>query len=140
MEIDMRSVSPGRLKEIEAIMIEQVNRALEDYNKSVEEGPALTLEIKKIGDRPSGELSELLPLIQRSLAATKFFGAEPLLTRGSTDSNIPISLGIPAVTLGRGGKGGGAHSLEEWWLNDESGPNSIKLALLILIAEAGLAR
>jgi acetylornithine deacetylase/succinyl-diaminopimelate desuccinylase-like protein len=140
MEIDMRSVSPGRLKEIEAIMIEQVNRALEDYNKSVGEGPGLTLEIKKIGDRPSGELSELLPLIQRSLAATKFFGAEPLLTRGSTDSNIPISLGIPAVTLGRGGKGGGAHSPDEWWLNDESGPNSIKLALLILIAEAGLAR
>jgi acetylornithine deacetylase/succinyl-diaminopimelate desuccinylase-like protein len=140
MEVDMRSVSPERLKEIEKILIAQMNRALEDYNKTVKKGPKLTVEIEKIGDRPSGELAADLPLIQRSLAATVFFKAEPTLTRGSTDSNIPISLGIPAVTIGRGGKGGGAHSLGEWWMNDASGPESIKLALLILLAEAGLEK
>jgi tripeptide aminopeptidase len=138
MEVDMRSVSPDRLIEIEEIMITQTKRALDDYNKMVDKGPKLTVEIEKIGDRPSGELSSDLPLIQRSMAATKAFKTEPYLTRGSTDSNIPISLGIPAVTLGRGGKAGGAHSLGEWWVNDETGPASIKLALLILVAEAGL--
>lgn len=140
MEVDMRSVSPERLKEIEKILIAQMNRALEDYNKTVRRGPKLTIEIEKIGDRPSGELSATLPLVQRSMAATVYFKADPYLTRGSTDSNIPISMGIPAVTLGRGGKGGGAHSLGEWWMNDTSGAESIKLALLILLAEAGVEK
>jgi acetylornithine deacetylase/succinyl-diaminopimelate desuccinylase-like protein len=140
MEVDMRSVSPERLNAIEQILIEQVNRALDDYNKGVMKGPKLTVEIKKIGDRPSGELPPETPLIQRSLAATNFFDAEPFLTRGSTDSNIPISLGIPAVTLGRGGKGGGAHALSEWWMNDASGPASIKLAMLVVLAEAGVEK
>jgi len=140
MEIDMRSVSPERLKVIEQIMYHEVNRALEDYNKSVRNGPLLTVDIRKIGDRPSGELSDNLPLVQRALAATAFLKATPTLTRGSTDSNIPISMGIPAVTIGRGGQGGGAHSLTEWWMNDKSGPESIKLALLILLAEAGLEK
>lgn len=138
MEVDMRSVSPDRLKQIEEILIREVNRALLDYNKTLKKDPMLTLEIKKIGDRPSGELSIAVPLVQRALAATKYFQTQPYLTRGSTDSNIPIAMGIPAITIGRGGQGGGAHSLDEWWLNDESGPASIKLALLILIAEAGL--
>jgi hypothetical protein len=113
---------------------------LEDYNKKLLKDPMLTLDIEKIGDRPSGELSNGVPLIQRAMAATIYFQAEPYLTRGSTDSNIPIAMGIPAITIGRGGQGGGAHSLEEWWLNDESGPTSIKLALLILVAEAGLVK
>ena len=76
-------------------------------------------------------------MIQRALAATAYFKARPFLTRGSTNSNIPISLGVPAVTIGRGGKGGGAHSLGEWWLND-NGADAIKLALLIVAAEAGI--
>jgi acetylornithine deacetylase/succinyl-diaminopimelate desuccinylase-like protein len=140
MEIDMRSVSPERLKEIEAILLDQVHRALEDYNKTIRQGEALTVSIEKIGDRPSGELSEDLPLVQRALAVTRFFGSEPSLSRGSTDSNIPISMGIPSVTIGRGGQGGGAHSLDEWWLNDVTGAASIKLALLLLVSEAGLER
>lgn len=138
MEVDMRSVSPERLLEIEELLITQTNRALGDYNKMVVKGPKLTVDIEKIGDRPSGELSAEIPLIQRAMAATKSFKTEPYLTRGSTDSNIPISMGIPAVTLGRGGQAGGAHSLGEWWVNDKTGPESIKLALLILVSEAGL--
>jgi hypothetical protein len=49
-------------------------------------------------------------------------------------------MGIPSVTIGRGGQGGGAHSLDEWWLNDATGAASIKLALLLLVSEAGLER
>lgn len=139
MEIDMRSVSPDRLKEIESVFLESMEVGLEKYNATGVKAP-VTLELVKIGDRPSGELSETLPLIQRALAATSYFEATPRLTRGSTNSNIPISKGVPAVTLGRGGKGGGAHSLHEWWMDDASGPKSIQLAMLILIAEARLVK
>lgn len=137
IEVDMRSVSPEKLTGIEKIFLTQINKALDDYNTTVKKGAKLTLNLEKIGERPSGELPESLPLIQRAIAATSYFKAEPILTRGSTNSNIPISLGVPAITIGRGGKSGGAHSLDEWWLN-ENGADAIKLALLILVSEAGV--
>ncbi|WP_421976035.1 M20/M25/M40 family metallo-hydrolase [Roseivirga seohaensis] len=137
MEVDMRSVSPDRLNQIDKIFKDAMNRALVDYNNSGIKGEKLTLELEQIGDRPSGELATSLDLVQRSMAATEYFGEEPSLTRGSTNSNIPISLGIPAVTLGRGGVGSDGHSLTEWWLN-KNGADAIKLALLVTVAEAGL--
>ena len=106
----------------------------------MKKGEALTLDLEKIGDRPSGELGENLPLILKAIAATNYFNAKPTLTRGSTDSNIPIALGIPAITIGRGGKAANAHSLDEWYLNDETGALAIKLSMLILLAEAGLGQ
>jgi acetylornithine deacetylase/succinyl-diaminopimelate desuccinylase-like protein len=139
MEIDMRSVSPQRLLSMESILKEQMQKALEAYNKTVKKGDLLTVDVEKIGDRPSGELGENLPLILKAIAATNYFDAKPTLTRGSTDSNIPIALGIPAITIGRGGQSANAHSLDEWYLNDESGALAIKLSMLILVAEAGLA-
>ena len=72
------------------------------------------------------------------MAATAYFGEIPELGRGSTNINIPVSLGIPAVCIGRGGKGGGAHSLHEWYVN-EDGPKAIQLALMITLAQAGMA-
>ncbi len=137
MEVDMRSVSPDRLNQIDKIFKDAMNRALVDYNNSGIKGEKLTLVLEQIGDRPSGELATSLALVQRSMAATQFFGEEPSLTRGSTNSNIPIALGIPAVTLGRGGVGSDGHALTEWWLN-KNGADAIKLALLVTVAEAGL--
>ena len=90
-------------------------------------------------NRPSGRLDINLPLIQRAVAATSLLGGTPITGgSGSTDSNIPISMGIPSITIGRGGDGGGAHSLDEWWRN-EDGHLAIEKALLIMVAEAGLA-
>ena len=137
MEIDMRSIEAPRLDSMEALLITAVNTALIDQNRLKRLGADLTVEIEQIGNRPSGELEPSLPLIQRALAATAFFGKRPRLTRGSTNSNIPISLGIPAVTIGRGGIGAFGHSLNEWWLNKD-GHKAIQLALLLLVAEAGL--
>lgn len=139
MEIDMRSVSPEKLLGIERILKEQMQRALDDYNMKVKKGDLLTLNLEKIGERPSGELGENLPLILKAIAATSYFDAQPTLTRGSTDSNIPIALGVPAITIGRGGKSDNAHALDEWYINDETGVLAIKLAMLILVAEAGLS-
>jgi len=138
MEIDMRSESPERLNQIDAILKTSIQKALEEHNAMKRSGPALTVDVKKIGERPSGELSNTLPLIQRSIAAASYFGETPEINRGSTNSNIPISKGIPAVTIGRGGKGGNAHSLAEWWY-DHEGYKAIQLALLTVLAEAGFA-
>jgi tripeptide aminopeptidase len=137
MLIDVRSIAPYRLDEMEVLLNQAVQQALEEQNAIRRRGEALTVSVEKIGNRPSGELDPSLPLIQRAMAATEHFGAVPELTRGSTDSNIPISLGVPAITIGRGGRGGNAHSLDEWWVNDE-GHKAIQLALLILLSEAGL--
>ena len=137
MLIDVRSIAPYRLDEMEALLNQAVQQALEEQNAIRRRGEALTVSVEKIGNRPSGELDPSLPLIQRAMAATEHFGVVPELTRGSTDSNIPISLGVPAITIGRGGRGGNAHSLDEWWMNDE-GHKAIQLALLILLSEAGL--
>ncbi|MFD2098904.1 M20/M25/M40 family metallo-hydrolase [Flagellimonas iocasae] len=138
-EIDMRALSPINLDEIEAIFKKSVEKAIAEYNASGVKGE-VTYELEQIGDRPSGELPATLPLIQRAMAATQYFGVEPSLGRGSTNINIPVSKGIPSICIGRGGQGGGAHSLHEWYMNDETGAESIQLALLITLAQAGLEK
>ncbi|MEP3211290.1 MAG: M20/M25/M40 family metallo-hydrolase [Maribacter sp.] len=138
MEVDMRSVDATRLVQMDSIFKASMNTAVEEYNATGVHDQ-IALELIKIGDRPSGELPLTTPLVQRAIAATTFFGETPKLTRGSTNGNIPIAMGIPAVTLGRGGKGGGAHSLGEWWMNAD-GAKAIKLALLITMADAGLSK
>ena len=84
----------------------------------------------------SGKVDVKNHLVQRAIAATNYMGGKPKLTIGSTDSNVPIALGLPAITIGRGGDGGKNHSLDEWWLNKD-GYKAIHLALLVLLAETG---
>jgi len=138
MEVDMRSESPERLAGIDALLQAAVKKALAEENVMKKMGKDLTVEVKLIGERPSGSNDPNLPVIQRAMASAVYFGAEPNLGVGSTNSNIPISKGVPAVTIPRGGKDGGAHSLDEWFLNDK-GYLSIQQALVILLSEAGLA-
>lgn len=138
MEVDMRSISPERLDGIDAIFQDAVQQALDAQNELTREGEPLAVDVEMIGDRPSGAIDPSTPLVQRAMATTDFFDAEPELGISSTDSNTPIAKGIPSVTIGRGGAGGGAHSLDEWWLN-EDGHLAIQRALLLAVAEAGLA-
>ncbi len=138
MEVDMRSVSPESLARIEAVFLETMDRALAEENALRRDGPPLTVEKNRIGDRPSGNGDRELPLIQRALATTAVFGVQGEFGRSSTDSNVPIALGIPAVTIGRGGVGGGAHSPGEYWVNVD-GHLAIQRALLLVVAEAGMA-
>ena len=135
MLIDIRSIEPNRLDDMEEILFNSMQKALKEQNEMKRSGSDLTLTINKIGNRPSGKVEKSVPLIQRTIAATQYMGVEPRLTIGSTDSNIPISIGVPSVTIGRGGEGGGAHSLDEWWINKD-GYKSIQLALLILLSES----
>ena len=137
IEVDMRSLSPEKLKGIEQILLREIQRGLDDYNHGVKMGEKLSLLAEKIGERPSGDLGDELPLIKRTAAVIEHFGYKTSVGAGSTNSNIPISLGIPSITIGRGGKGGAAHSLDEWWINDK-GSEAIQFGLLMLVAEAGL--
>ncbi|GAB2538756.1 M20/M25/M40 family metallo-hydrolase [Rufibacter soli] len=139
MEVDMRSESPERLKGIEQILKKAVQKALQEENTAKRWGPALEVAMDLVGERPSGSLDPSVALVQRTMAATQFFKAHPNLIAGSTNANIPIAKGKPGVTVGVGGVGGGAHSLDEWWVN-EKGYLAIQRTLLVLLAEAGLAK
>lgn len=137
MEVDMRSESPESLDRIDAAFQRAMERAVEEANATRRGGEELTLELDMIGNRPSGEVPESDPVVQRAIAVSHHLGIEPSLGRSSTDSNIPISMGVPAITIGGGGAGGAAHSLDEWFVN-EDGPRGIQRAMLILLAQAGI--
>lgn len=137
MEVDMRSESPASLARIEAAFLAAMRRAADEENALRRDGDPLRVELEKIGDRPSGEMPASTPLVQRAMATTEVFGETPSLGTGSTNSNIPIALGVPAVTIGRGGLGGNGHAPDEYWVNRE-GYVAIQRALLLTVAEAGL--
>jgi len=139
MEVDMRSESPERLNGIDKLLQAAIQRGLKEENQMKQRGANLTVDVKMVGDRPSGGSETSVALVQRTMAAIKAMKGEPQLGVGSTNSNIPISKGAPAVTIGSGGAGGDAHALTEWWMNDK-GHIAIQQALLVLLAEAGLAK
>lgn len=132
----MRSESQERLLEIDSIFRASMQRALEEQNKMTRRGDPLTVEVVQVGDRPSGETDPNATLLLRSQAAIRYFGGRPVVRRSSTDSNVPISLGIPAVTLAAGGRGGRAHSLDEYWVNQNAWV-AVQRLLLIMTGEAG---
>jgi tripeptide aminopeptidase len=136
-EVDMRSQDHERLLGIDSLFRVTMQRALEEQNRSVRRGPPLSLHIEQVGDRPSGTTPRGTPLLERAVAVTRWFGLEPELGSSSTDANTPIALGIPAITVGRGGVGGEAHAPGEWWIDRDS-EKAVQRALLILLAEAGL--
>lgn len=139
MEVDMRSESPERLAGIDKLLQDAVKRALQEENMMKRSGADLTVDVKLIGDRPSGGSDSTLALIQYTKSAIAFVGGRPKLSVGSTNSNIPISKGVPAVTIGSGGKGGNEHALDEWWIDDKS-YLATQRTLLILLAEAGITK
>lgn len=137
MEVDMRSESPESLGRIESAFIAAMERAVAEENELRRDGDALTVTLDKIGDRPSGETSPSEALVQRAMATTAVFGETPELGVSSTNSNIPIAVGVPAVTIGRGGDGGNGHAPDEFWVNRD-GFVAIQRALLLTVSEARL--
>jgi di/tripeptidase len=139
MEIDMRSGNQDKLDDIDAVLQAAVQEALEQENAGRLDGPELTVDVQRVGTRPAAMGNADSALVQRAVAATQALGIIPELKISSTDSNLPISKGIPAVTMSRGGTSGNAHSLNEWWQNVDShlGP---QIGLLTLLAEAGLVK
>jgi acetylornithine deacetylase/succinyl-diaminopimelate desuccinylase-like protein len=139
MEVDMRSESPQELLKIEATFKQLVAQAVEEENKarSTDLG-TVSADVKLIGDRPSGRTGDDTILVQTVTSVVKSYGLTPSYETSSTDSNIPISMGIPAVTIGRGGPGGRGHSLDEWTDVEKKGAvRAAEVAVAIFLATAG---
>jgi len=139
MDVDMRSESNERLFAIDKLLQAAIQKGLAEENQMKRSGPDLKVEVKLVGDRPSGTGDPNSAFVQRAIASTTALKAEPSLEVSSTNSNIPIAKGVPAATIGSGGKAGGAHSLGEWWLDDK-GYEGAQRILLLLLAEAGIAK
>ncbi len=138
MVIDMRSVDCGELKKLDDQFLAIVREAVDEENKarSTREG-LVSADPKLIGDRPCGSTALESPLVQTTTAAVKAFGLTPSYNTSSTDANIPMSLGIPAVTIGAG-PGGRAHSLDEWIVVEPKGDvQATQVALTIILGVAG---
>lgn len=137
-EIDMRSGDPERLSQLDEVLKAAIKRALEEQNSLRSLGEELTVELERIGFRPAGQTVMDSALVQRVSAAMRHYGIEPAFNESSTDANVSMSKGVPAVTIGGGGASSGAHSLNECWV-DENSAIAVKTALLIVLASAGLA-
>ena len=139
MEVDMRSESRAELEKLNETFIGLLNEAVVEENKtrSTKQGP-ITLDLKLVGDRPSGETPRDSLIVQTAAAAIRAIGMTPTYSFSSTDSNIPISLGIPAITIDSGGRGGRAHALDEWIdVEKASSLRGIQSAMALLLALAG---
>lgn len=145
MEIDMRSNGGPQLLEIESKVLAAINQAVEDENARwhpEKDFERITVDAKLVGDRPGGSPSPDQATVWVSALATEALGLKQSLTdASSTDSNIPINLGIPAVTIGGGGKSNGAHSLRESFDPTDAylGPQKIFLTVLGLVGIDGVA-
>lgn len=131
-EIDMRSANPDRLAQINKILETAAERALAEQNELKTHGASLTIEMERIGFRPAGSTDENGPLVQRMSAAMRHGGVEPEYRGSSTDANVPMSLSVPAITIGGGGQSRGAHSLHECW-EDKNSNVAIQNALLTIV-------
>jgi tripeptide aminopeptidase len=138
MDVDLRSASENELSKLEEFLLVAVNQAVLDENAlRASSGQKLKSEIKLIGNRPSGETPRDAAIVRAALEASRALGINPVLNRASTDSNIPISMGIPAITLGVGGASGDSHRLTEWY--DPVGRElGYKRALLLALAMMGI--
>ncbi|MEJ0016813.1 MAG: M20/M25/M40 family metallo-hydrolase [Acetobacteraceae bacterium] len=140
-DFDLRSESPGELGRLEAGFLNLVERAVaaENAARSTRNG-AVTADIVKIGDRPAGRTDEGCELVRLAHAAIAAHGFRPRFETSSTDANIPMSLGIPAIKIGSGGTGGRGHSLEEWIdVAPEPSVRGMAAGLATVLAVAGIA-
>jgi acetylornithine deacetylase/succinyl-diaminopimelate desuccinylase-like protein len=142
MEVDMRSESMPDLKRVEDRMLKIVQEAAEGENfaRSTKEG-RITATARLIGDRPAGNTAQTTDLVQYAKAAIEAGGYKLNTQWSSTDSNMPMSLGIPAITIGRGApdKSGRSHSLDEWMdVEKEPMVKAVNTALSIVLAVVGM--
>ena len=136
LDLDLRSEDPRALAQLDVTVRAALERAADDENRRRTLGsPALRVEIQLLGDRPSGTTPRAHPLVQAAVAANRALGRDAELASASTDANVPIALGIPAIALGAGGKAGDAHLATEWYENIEGALGIIR-ALLVTAAMA----
>lgn len=140
LKVDIRSESEDELTKLESALRDCVAAGVRDEMESSRDRSKGKLEWKVdlLGTRPGGDLPLNSPLLAALRAADDFVGNQSRIERSSTDANVPLSHGIDAISIGAGGSGGGAHSLQEWY--EPAGRElGLKRALLTLLGVSGLA-
>jgi tripeptide aminopeptidase len=112
MEVDLRSGDTASLRSLEKQFRQAVNDAVAQENARWN-STALTVSIETVGTRPAGRLPSSAPIVQAAISVSKALNLPLSFAEGSTDANLPLSLGIPAVTIDAGGRGSGAHTENE---------------------------
>ena len=155
MLVDIRSNGLKELEELDAKLQECIKRAVEDENnrweteRSYEESKdsfdhngRITVEVKQIGNRPAGSQPKDCEIVNATASAFQACGEDvEFESAGSTDANIPISLGIPAICVGGGGKGGACHSVDEWYDSKDAykGSQRVLAAIFALVGLDGVS-
>jgi len=140
MEVDIRSENKEELNKAVDTFTRLMHEAAdeENHSRSTAQG-RIDVDVKLIGDRPFGQISQNAPIVQTAAAVIKAFGMNPVYGGSSTDSNIPMSLGIPAITLESGGSGARNHTLDEWIdVEKTSSVRGIQVSMGILLSLAGM--
>ena len=140
LKVDIRSESEDELTRLESALRECIAAGVRDEMDSARDRSKGKLEwkVELLGSRPGGEMASDSPLLAALRAADEVVGNQSRIERSSTDANIPLSLGIDAISIGAGGSGGGAHSLQEWY--DSAGREAgLKRVLLTILGISGVA-
>jgi len=140
LKVDIRSESEDELTRLESALRECIAAGVRDEMDSSRDRSKGKLEwkVELLGSRPGGEMAPDSPLLAALRAADEVVGNQSRIERSSTDANIPLSLGIDAISIGAGGSGGGAHSLQEWY--DSAGREAgLKRVLLTVLGISGVA-
>ena len=135
-KVDIRSESNEKMDELVDWLTTAIERALEIENQRAT-GGKVAVKIREIGSRPAANLAEHSPILSYLRAVDSHLGIRSHLDCASTDANIPMSLGIPAISIGAGGQGGGAHTTQEWFKPEgrDLGLKRILLTLCLLLRD-----
>jgi tripeptide aminopeptidase len=135
-KVDMRAVEEAALEKMRVILEASVTRACAWEGEKSTAGK-LVSKLREVGARPGGSLAQDAPLLQQALAVDAYLGISSSVDCASTDANIPLSLGMPALAIGAGGTGGGAHTAGEWFKPAGRSQGLERAVLLLAMAMAG---
>ena len=139
MDVDMRSESAEELRTIDEKIRRAIQQALDAENARWPDSRVkLTVQVDTIGIRPTGAQADTARIVRVAIEAGRALGFTSETGAASTDANIPISLGLPGITIDGGGRGGGAHSLSEWYEDGSNGWLGPQWAALIVATLAGV--
>ena len=141
MEVDLRSPDAAALKELEGRFQAAVDAAVADENARWGRAAQVTVEKRLVGDRPAGATPSGAAITRTATAVAAALGLPSLFSEASSDANLPMSLGIPAITMSGGGSSGGYHSEKlEWWSAQRAhtAPQNVMLTILGLVGVRGV--
>jgi acetylornithine deacetylase/succinyl-diaminopimelate desuccinylase-like protein len=138
VKVDLRSEEEAEITKMESALRDAMQAGMKEEMAAVRDPHAqLQVNFRSLGLRPAGKLPENSPLLDSIRSVDRFLGTRSRLERSSTDANIPLSLGIPAISIGGGGKANGSHTLDEWY--DPAGRElGLKRLFLTTVVLAGL--